>query len=361
MIAEQTRINFTTFDEDWLWRGLTERDLDVEGKVFYAIRSTGIFCRPGCPARRPNRVNVRYFPTVIAARRAGYRACKRCRPTEDVRNARVAFVERACRDIDRHLDGDVTLDAIAARLGCSPFHLQRVFRQVSGVTPRAYTVQQRMERLKQGLRNGRSVTAAHYDAGFTSGSQLYAGPGEELGMTPRAYREAGAGLAIAFTVRETALGAMLVAATARGICAVRLGDAAAALEASLRTEYHAAAVTPGGAALDSAVDRILDHLAGRGPHLDLPLDIQETAFQRQVWEALRRIPVGETRSYAEVARSIGAPTASRAVAGACAANPVALLIPCHRAVRTDGGLGGYRWGVDRKARLLAMERTAAEA
>ncbi len=344
--------------EDDMFNALVDRDSRVDGRIFYAITSTGIYCRPVCTARKPLRKNVRFYLSTGAAERAGYRACKRCHPKEAVRDPAMELVERACLDIDAHIEGESSLRVIADRIGSSPHHLQRTFKAMLGVSPKEYIAARRIERFKHSVRGGNGVAAAIYDAGYGSSSRLYERANAELGMTPATYRDGGAGVAISYTTTVTELGWLLVGRTANGICAVRLGDSPEELIASLSDEFPRAEAVEGDSTLTEAVCQITGHFAGSPSRVDLPLDVRATAFQRRVWDALQAIPSGETRTYAEVAQSIGQPTAFRAVATACASNPVAIAVPCHRVVRTDGGLGGYRWGIERKAEILNREKRA---
>jgi AraC family transcriptional regulator of adaptative response/methylated-DNA-[protein]-cysteine methyltransferase len=265
------------------------------------------------------------------------------------------MVERACRRLEQESER-IGLDVLARELGLSSFHLQRTFKNVMGITPRQYSEACRTQRFREGVQGGASVTAAMYDAGYGSSSRLYEKAQAELGMTPATYGRGGRDTRINYAITDTPLGKLIVATTGKGICAVRLGDSAIELESELRDEYPAAEFEVNDGLLTAAVDQIVDHLNGRLPQIELPLDIRATAFQRQVWQALRSIPVGETRSYSDIARQIERPGAVRAVARACASNPVALVIPCHRVIREDKSVGGYRWGIDRKRQLLARER-----
>jgi AraC family transcriptional regulator of adaptative response/methylated-DNA-[protein]-cysteine methyltransferase len=335
-----------------MWHRVLARDAAADGKFVYAVRTTGIYCRPSCPSRRPKPDSVEFYPAPAAAERAGFRPCKRCAPHQPDRQR--AAMLAACRYIDTHCDERLTLKTLGQRVGSSPFHLQRVFKSIVGVSPREYQEARRIARFKSGVSNGGTVSTATYDAGFGSSSRLYE-KSAQLGMTPARYRSKGAGLEIAFTTFASPLGAVLVAATGRGVCSVSLGANAPRLETTLRAEFSAAVITRDDRSLRDYTRRIALHLAGRNPELDLPLDIRATAFQRKVWNLLRAIPYGTTRSYSDIARRAGAPSAVRAVAQAIAANPVALLIPCHRAIRKSGELAGYRWGVARKAALLARE------
>jgi AraC family transcriptional regulator of adaptative response/methylated-DNA-[protein]-cysteine methyltransferase len=339
------------------WAAVLGRNTAADGRFVYAVASTRIYCRPSCPSRRPNRRHVRFFSTPEAAEADGYRACRRCRPRETETDA-VRRVREAQRYLDRHLDETVTLERLGAAVGLSPYHLQRTFKRLTGVTPRSYAGARRMERMKSRLKVGDSVSRATYDAGFSSPSRAYDQSRTRLGMTPGAYRQGGSGISIRFTIVDTALGAVLVAATGRGVCAVTLGDDARALEACLRAEFPAARIDPADDELRGWAGAVVRRLAGDEAER-VPLDVRGTAFQWRVWEALQRIPHGTTRTYAQIARDLGQPSAARAVARACATNQVALVIPCHRVVREDGALGGYRWGLERKRALLDAERRRA--
>jgi len=349
-------------DQEKLWAAVLEKDASFDGKFVFAVRSTGIYCRPSCPSRRPRRDRVTFFPLPESAEEAGFRACLRCHPKQvPAVDPQIEMVQEACRLIEQNEDETTTLDALSRQLGLSSFHLQRTFKSIMGITPRQYAESCRTNRFKSSVRSGESVTAAMYYAGYGSSSRLYERAAAELGMTPATYSRAGRETKINYTIVESALGYLLVAATDKGVCMVRLGDTAAALESDLQKEFAAAKIGRNNKELEIAVTQIIDHLAGKQPRLDLPLDIQATAFQRQVWEALRSIPYGATRSYSEIAKEIGQPKAVRAVARACATNPVALVIPCHRVIREDRSLGGYRWGLERKKKLLEKEGAASEA
>src|SRR5271166_2349837 len=335
------------------WQHVMARDARQDGRFVFAVRTTGVYCRPSCPSRRPRRDSVEFFPDPREAERAGYRACLRCKPTELSPQAQYVIRTRQLLD---NAEGIVTLAQLSKRVGLSPFHLQRLFKRATGLSPREYQAARRMQQLKTGLRKGEDVTTALYDAGFSSPSRLYENATPQLGMTPGAYRRGGAGATIAFAIAPTPLGRMLVAATERGLCAVRFGESATELERDLREEFHAAELHRDDAAMSRYIEPLLASLRGENTTIDLPLDVLATAFQKKVWETLRQISRGETRSYSDVARDIGDPNAVRAVAGACASNPVALAVPCHRVVRSDGGLAGYRWGIERKKKLLEGER-----
>lgn len=345
------------WDEERQWQSVLARDVEADGAFVYAVRTTGIYCRPTCPSRRARRENVTFFALPEAAEQAGFRACRRCHPEQvAIRDPQVDIVQRVCRAIAANPEEPPTLAGLSAEVGLSPFHMQRTFKRVMGITPRQYTDACRMDRLKGELRKGEAVTSALYGAGYGSPSRLYERAPTQLGMTPAVYRRGGAGMRIHYTIVPCPLGLLLVAATERGLCAITLGDTDDALTDGLKKEYPAANVTRDASGLDTAVEAIIRHLHGQEPHLDLPLDVQATAFQWRVWEALQAIPYGSTRSYSEIARAIGQPTAARAVAQACATNRVALAIPCHRVVRESGDLGGYRWGIERKRTLLAHEQ-----
>ena len=339
------------------WRIVLARDRRYDGAFVYAVRSTGIYCRPSCPSRRPRREQVAFFPVPEAAEVAGFRPCRRCRPAEPHRpDPRLPLVRDVCRLIDARPDEPARLATLARRVGATPHQLVRAFRAVLGISPRQYRDARRIDRFKRGLRERRRVSPALYDAGYGSPSRVYERAHAQLGMTPAVYSRGAPGIRIAYVVVPCPLGHLLVAGTERGICRISLGSGVGTLEAGLRAEFPGAELRRASGALAAWVEAILQYLDGRAQQLDLPLDIRATAFQRRVWEALRRIPYGGTRSYADIARAIGRPRATRAVARACATNPAALVIPCHRVVRADGALGGYRWGVERKQALLERER-----
>ena len=335
------------------WDAVEQRDRAMDGVFVYAVRTTKIYCRPSCWSRMPNRENVMFFEQAAQAEAAGYRPCLRCRPAA-VKHPESALIESACRYIESRVETGFQLASLAKHMGYSPFHLQRTFKAATGVTPRAYAESLRVAALKNGLRQETSVTGALYGAGYSSSSRVYETADAQLGMTPATYARGGAGARIGFTIVDSPLGRMLVAETERGVCSIAFGDSDDELERGLRAEFDAAEIrkAPG-----HHVEALLKHLAGTERILALPLDIRATAFQRRVWEELQTIPYSETRSYAQIAKQMGRPTASRAVARACATNPVAVAIPCHRVVRGDGALSGYRWGVERKRALLEKERS----
>jgi AraC family transcriptional regulator of adaptative response/methylated-DNA-[protein]-cysteine methyltransferase len=338
------------------FEALIGRDKAADGAFFYAVKTTGVYCLPSCAARPPRPENVAYFATREAAEAAGFRACKRCRPELAPRAEReAALVAAACRRIEA-AETAPDLAALAAAAGCGASRFHRIFKAVAGVTPREYAAACREARLRETLPEAGSVTAAIYEAGFNASSRFYESAAANLGMTPRRYRDGGAGETIRFAVGRCALGLVLVAASKAGICSIALGDDEAGLVEALRGRFRQAEIGAAGAEFAAHVARVVALIDGDAKGLELPLDIRGTAFQLRVWEALRAIPAGETVSYAELARRLGAPRAVRAVAGACAANALAVAVPCHRAVREDGGLAGYRWGLKRKAALLARER-----
>jgi AraC family transcriptional regulator of adaptative response/methylated-DNA-[protein]-cysteine methyltransferase len=337
------------------WKAVVDRDARCDGSFVYAVSSTGIYCKPSCASRRPHRERVVFFESPGDAVRAGYRACKRCKPDEAAAvDPWIEKIRRACVYL-ANVDGHVSLARLASRLGGSPYHLQRSFKRIVGVSPREYADACRLQKVKRGLRKGSRVTDAMVDAGYGSSSRFYERAAGKLAMAPRAYGRGGAGMEIAYAIVDSPMERLLVAATRHGVCAVYMAASDAQLERELTAEYPAATLVARHPGLKKWAGEIVRHLEGRRPRLELPLDVQATAFQWQVWNALSEIPYGETRTYKEVAASIGRPSAVRAVAHACATNPVSLLIPCHRVVRSGGGLAGYRWGLARKKALLAAE------
>jgi AraC family transcriptional regulator of adaptative response/methylated-DNA-[protein]-cysteine methyltransferase len=340
---------------DQRWTLVLNRTTKADGDFVYAVRSTGIFCRPSCPSRRPRRELVEFFDSPQQAQQAGYRACRRCLPLQQ--NPQMEKVEGACRYIEAHADDTLSLSQIAAHAGVSPFHFQRLFKRALGISPRQYQQAQRAAKFKQALNKEARITDAIYEAGYSSSSRAYENGAEQLGMTPTAFRRRGEGVRIQYTIIESDLGRLLIAATPRGICSVRFGETDRTLEQELRREFSAAQISRGDRELRSLAESVVQSLAGSASGA-VPVDIQGTAFQQRVWNALRDIPRGQTRSYAEIARQIGKPKAVRAVANACASNPVAVVVPCHRVIQKNGSMAGYRWGVERKEALLRAEQQA---
>jgi len=345
--------------EDPRWAQILARSAEADGRFFYSVDTTGVFCRPSCGARTPRPEHVRFHESAAAALAAGFRPCRRCRPDlPPLAERHAALVAESCRRIEAS-ETPPTLQALAQACGLSPHHLHRIFKTVTGLTPKAYAASCRARRLRTTLAQdggANSVTEAIYGAGYQSGSRFYEESDRVLGMAPRAYRAGGAGMTIRFAIGECSLGAILVAATERGLCAILMGDEPEPLLRELQHMFPQAELLGGDAAFERLVARVVGFIEAPRLGLDLPLDIRGTAFQQRVWAALRDIPPGSTLSYAELARRIGMPAATRAVARACAGNRLAVAIPCHRVVRQDGGLAGYRWGVDRKRSLLARER-----
>lgn len=339
------------------WQATLARDSRADGTFYLAVRSTGIYCRPSCPARRPLRRNVEFFKSREEAEQRGYRPCLRCRPNE-IPGA-VALVDRAAAQLAKNGENAPSLADLSATLGTSTGTLRRAFLQVTGLTPRQLTEALRVARFKKLLRGGRSITDALYETGFGSSSRVYERSDAHLGMTPATYRKGGKGMKIGYTISKSPLGKVLVGATERGISAVYFGQEETKLVSELRKEYPFAALVPAAGSFQRWVSEVVQRIEGKPAHLELPLDLQATAFQRRVWQELQRIPRGTTRTYSQVARAIGKPRAVRAVARACATNPVSIVVPCHRVIREDGSLAGYRWGLDRKERLLDRERRSS--
>lgn len=346
-------------NQDDFWNAVMSKDRGFDGQFVFAVSSTGIYCRPSCPSRRPKRENVSFFALPAAAESAGFRACLRCHP-EDVRTTdpQIEMVQQVCRLIETSDGESITLAALSEQVGVSSFHLQRTFKSIMGMSPSEYAETRRVNKFKQSVQAGEKITGAIYDAGFGSSSRLYELAPSQLGMTPATYGKGGRGAVIHFAIGDSPLGRLLVAATDKGVCSVRLGDSDEQLTTELQREFFAAEIRLDESRLQPALNAVVDHLNDKTPRIDLPLDIRATAFQRQVWEQLQKIPAGKTYSYSEVAKGIGQEKAVRAVARACASNPVALVIPCHRVIREDKSLGGYRWGLDRKKKLLEREARA---
>jgi AraC family transcriptional regulator of adaptative response/methylated-DNA-[protein]-cysteine methyltransferase len=338
------------------WRATRARDPRADGTFVLAVRSTRIYCRPSCPARRPLRRNVTFFRTREEAERQGYRPCLRCRPNEI--SGPVALVQRAAGLLAQSSEESLSLCQLAQTLGATQSTLRRAFLQVTGLKPRELAEALRLKRFKALMRAGKSITDALYETGYGSSSRVYERSNAQLGMTPATYRKGGLDMKLGYTIAKSPLGKVLVAATERGVSAVYLGDDESKLVAELREEYPRAEIAAASEGFERWVKEVLLRIEGRPPHIELPLDLQATAFQRRVWKELQRIPRGRTRTYAQVARSLGQPKAARAVARACATNPVSIVVPCHRVVRQDGALAGYRWGLSRKEELLASERSS---
>ena len=356
MIEQSNRLP----SDDARWHSVLARDAGADGAFVYAVSTTGVYCRPSCPSRRPRRANVAFFPIPEAAEGAGFRACRRCRPhVARAADPKLGAVRRACAFIEGETERKPTLAEVAARVGLSPHHLQRVFTAVMGISPRAYAEALRFGRFRGAVKAGEAVAPALYGAGFGSSSRLYEKAAGRLGMTPATYAKGGKGAHISYALAPSPLGRLLVAATQAGVCMVSLGSRDSDIVAALRAEFPHARIARDEGDLTGEVGAVLAHLEGREPHVDLALDVRATAFQWRVWGSLRAIPPGETRSYAALARAIGRPQAARAVGRACATNPVSVIVPCHRAVGADGKLVGYRWGVARKKALLEGERARA--
>jgi AraC family transcriptional regulator of adaptative response/methylated-DNA-[protein]-cysteine methyltransferase len=338
------------------WRAALARDTNADGTFVIAVRTTQIYCRPSCPARRPLRRNVVFYPTREEAERKGFRACLRCRPNEI--SGAAALVNRVAQALKENAETEPQLGTLARQLGTTAGTIRRAFLRVTGITPRELAKALRLERFKRLLRSGKGITESLYETGYGSSSRVYERSNAQLGMTPATYRKGGMGMKMTYTIAKTAMGRVLVAATERGVSAVYLGDGEAALVSELKAEYPKAEIAPAAHAHQAWVKEIVERIAGNAPRMDVPTDLQATAFQRLVWQELQRIPPGKTRTYSQVARAMGRPTAARAVARACATNPVSIVVPCHRVVREDGKLAGYRWGLTRKERLLEQEQAA---
>ncbi|MEO6434169.1 MAG: bifunctional DNA-binding transcriptional regulator/O6-methylguanine-DNA methyltransferase Ada [Tepidisphaeraceae bacterium] len=346
--------SFTTNDDRW--RAVMGRDPEADGRFVYAVRTTGVFCRPSCAARRARRENVEFHQTPAEAVRAGFRACKRCRPTEiSAGDGHAGVVTKACRLIVE-ADDAPDVETLARAVGMSASHFHRVFKSLTGLTPKGYATAYRSQRVRAALAKRNTVTSAIYDAGFKSNGRFYANSTKMLGMKPTTFRAGGAGATIRFAVGECSLGSILVAASELGICSIALGDDPASLLRDLQERFPNADLIGGNEKFEKLVAKVIAFVERPATGLNLPLDVRGTAFQQRVWQKLCEIPCGKTRSYSEIAAALGEPGATRAVASACAANALAVAIPCHRVVRTDGSLSGYRWGIERKANLLAAER-----
>src|SRR5438874_7984608 len=352
---EPQQLKMKSVIEDSRWQAVLGRDGASDGKFVFAVSSTGVYCRPSCPSKRPRRENVTFFPRPQEAETAGFRACLRCRPKAIVGNPRQELIKSVCRYIELHLDEPVTLARLGAEFQQSPFHLQRTFKAVLGITPKEYANSCRMRGFRQNLKSGHSVTRAMHDAGYGSTSRLYSRTASELGMEPAKYRRGAIAAPIRYAFTDSPLGRILIAATNKGICSIQFAESDDELEQGLKQEFPFATRRRDDEGMASLTARLMQHMRGLETATALPLDIQATAFQRRVWSYLQSIGFGETRSYSQVAKAINQPTAVRAVAHACSTNPVAIAIPCHRVLRSNGDLGGYRWGLERKQTLLDME------
>ena len=340
------------------WRAVVEKDRNADGKFFYSVKTTGVYCRPSCPARSPRRENVAFYECREDAERAGFRPCKRCKPNgPGLAEQHAATVAAACRAIEA-AEELPDLGALASSAGMSRFHFHRIFKAATGLTPRAYAAARRSSRMREVLRKRSTVTEAIYEAGFNSNGRFYANSSEMLGMKPRNYRSGGAGMTIHFAVGECSLGSILVAASDKGVCAIMMGDDPDLLTKDLQNRFPKANLIGGDRDFEATVAKVVGFVEAPKIGLNLPLDVRGTAFQQRVWQALREIPAGSTASYSEIAKRIGLPRAVRAVAQACASNAIAVAIPCHRVLRTDRNLSGYRWGVERKRALLKREGAA---
>ena len=341
---------------DWQWRAVQARNAEFDGVFFFGVQTTGVFCRPSCSSRSPKRENVSFFVTTTDAERAGFRACLRCKPKQEFHPDAAAELVTSAFDMLKN-DEITTIDELAMRLDVSSGHLQKTFKATLGLSPKEVTDMMRIESFKKNVKRS-DVTTSLYDSGFGSSRSLYEKAGEKLGMTPAVYKKGGKGTKIRYTIVDSPHGKLMVAATERGICAVSFGDDEESLQRELVDEFFAADISPDADDLSTAVDAILKSLDGEKAILTLPLDLRASAFQMRVWSELRKIPYGETRTYAQVAEAVGNPKAVRAVARACATNPVALVNPCHRVIASDGKLAGYKWGIERKKELLDRERGA---
>jgi len=354
--ALEQQDNILPHDEKW--RAVLSRDDRFDGAFVFAVRSTGIYCRPSCPARRPSKQQVLFFPGPIEAEQCGFRPCHRCQPREAGPSPKAKFVDLACRYIEANLQGKLSLAILSRQVGLSPYHFQRTFKKVLGISPREYIKARRLARMKRFLRNGETVNDSLYNAGFSSRSRVYENVQEGFGVNPGELRRGGESLRIQYSIIDSPLGRLLVAGTERGVCGVCIGDSDRFVENSLAEDYPYAILSRSDEAMEEWTEAFAKYFDGEHLALNLPLDVKATAFQLRVWKAIQSIPFGKTTTYGKIARELGEPEASRAVARACATNPVALVIPCHRVIGKDGSLRGYRWGIRRKHALLKLEHTA---
>jgi AraC family transcriptional regulator of adaptative response/methylated-DNA-[protein]-cysteine methyltransferase len=340
------------------WKAVVERDESKDGLFVFGVRSTRIYCKPSCPARHPNLEQVVFFSQPGEAERSGFRACKRCHPREARTSPKAELIQRTCAYIEANLDEKLTLENLSRQAGLSPFHFQRTFKKILGISPRQYVEARRLKRVKRSLTNGETVTNSLYGAGFTSKSRLYEKTPPQLGVSPGIFRRGGEGLRIRYTIVDSSIGRVLLGATERGACAVSMGASDEAVEAALREDYYAADLHRDDEGMRKWAEALQSYFDGHEFPRDLPLDVWATAFQWKVWKEIRSIPYGQTATYSNIAKSLRAPQAARAVARACATNPVAIVIPCHRVIGKDGSLRGYGWGVKRKKTLLSLETRA---
>ena len=340
------------------WKAVVERDETKDGLFVFAVRSTGIYCKPSCPARHPKIEQVVFFSRPDEAERSGFRACRRCRPRDTRPSPSTELIQSTCRYVEANLDEKLTLENLSRQAGLSLFHFQRTFKRILGISPRQYVEARRLEKVKRSLTSGETVTDSLYNAGFTSKSRLYEKTRPQLGVSPGIFRRGGEGLRIDYTIVDSRIGRVLLAATERGACAVCMGASDEAVEAALREDYYAADIHRDDAGMKKWTDALRSYFDGHEIPRDLPLDVQATAFQWKVWKEIQSIPYGQTATYSNIAKSLGAPQATRAVARACATNPVAIVIPCHRVIGKDGSLRGYAWGVKRKKTLLSLEKAS---
>jgi AraC family transcriptional regulator of adaptative response/methylated-DNA-[protein]-cysteine methyltransferase len=359
-VSKDLSQNFAAIESDPRWKAVMERDSNSDGLFYYSVATTGIYCNPSCSARQPRPENVKFHLSQKEAQQAGYRPCKRCKPEAPIAAVRWAVeVERLCRFIELSNE-EPSLEQLAHSIGASPSHTQRTFKRVIGVTPKEYAAEHRRQKVRSALVQSSSVTEAIYASGYRSSARFYDSAKKVLGMHPQVYRSRGKDETIHFAIAESSLGGVLVAATEAGVCAILLGDDPQELIDDLARRFSAATLTGAHPGFDDWVAKVVGLVECPSLHVELPLDIRGTAFQHKVWKALIQIPSGKTTSYSELASCIGSPTAARAVAGACAANPLAVVVPCHRVVRRDGGISGYRWGVEKKRELLRREREQNE-